>query len=46
MGLLKSFNNGTQTDLTNKRFGNDRPGQGSSNQIVTGKQKKKQCKVY
>ena len=32
MGLLKSFNNGTQTDLTNKRFGNDRPGQGSSNQ--------------
>jgi len=32
MGLLKSFNNGTQTDLTQKKFGSDRPGRGSSNQ--------------
>lgn len=32
MGLLKSFKNGTQTDLRQKKFGNDRPGAGSSNQ--------------
>ena len=32
MGLLKSFKNGTQTDLRQKKFGKDRPGAGSSNQ--------------
>ena len=32
MGLLKSFKNGTQTDLRQKKFGKDRPGDGSSNQ--------------
>ena len=32
MGLLRSFENGTQTDLTSLKYGNDRPGRGSSNE--------------
>ena len=32
MGLLRSFENGTQTDLTSLKYGKDRPGGGSSNE--------------
>ena len=32
MSILQSYNDGTQTDLTNLKYGNDRPGGGSSNE--------------
>ena len=32
MGLLRSFENGTQTDLASLKYGKDRPGGGSSNE--------------